>query len=356
MHEGRASRGGPPRRVSAAFLVITLAGLLLSSCGQIGWAATTDTGIPVRLGYFPNITHAPAIVGAQEGFFAEELGPAARFTTSTFKAGPEAIEALFSGALDFAYVGPSPSINAFQKSKGEAMRIVAGTTSGGASLVVTPGITSTSDLTGKVVATPQLGNTQDVALRAWLADQGLGTDAQGGGDVSIRPQDNAQTLQTFRGGEIDGAWVPEPWATRLVQEAGGKVLVDERSLWPEGRFVTTNLVVRKAFLDAHPDLVARVLRAHVRAIEFVNADPATAQRIVDEAVNDLTGKALPGRVIETAWANLTFTADPIPSSLRKSAEDAHAVGLLESTDVDGIYDLGPLDAVLRAQGQPGIGS
>lgn len=355
MQQGRAARGSAPWRLGATSLAIALVAVLLTSCGQTGWAATDDdAAIPVRLGYFPNITHAPAIAGVQEGFFTDELGPAARFATSTFKAGPEAVEALFSGALDFAYVGPSPSINAFQKSKGDAMRIVAGTTSGGASLIVNPEINSASDLRGKVLATPQLGNTQDVALRAWLASQGLATDVQGGGDVSIRPQENSQTLQTFRSGDIDGAWVPEPWATRLVQEAGGKVLVDERTLWPQGRFVTTNLIVRKAFLDAHPDLVAKVLRAHVRAIDFVNADPATAQRIVNEAVNDLTGKALPDRVIESAWTHLTFTEDPIPSSMHKSAEDAHDVGLLQSTDIDGIYDLGPLNAVLQAQARQAI--
>ena len=142
---------------------------------------------------------------------------------------------------------------------GEAIRIVSGATSGGAYLVVKPEITSAAQLKGKTLATPQLGNTQDVALRAWLKSQGLSSDPQGGGDVAILPQANAQTLDTFKSGDIDGAWVPEPWATRLVQEGGGKVLVDERDLWPDGQYVTTHLVVTRSSCEAHPDVVKALL-------------------------------------------------------------------------------------------------
>lgn len=336
-------------RRAAIGAAIALAAALVAGCSQAGNAA--DRPVPVRLGYLPNITHAPGVAGVEQGFFTEQLGSAGELRPTTFKAGPEAVEALFSGALDMAYVGPNPAINAYQRSGGEAIRIVAGSTSGGAALVVKPDINSAADLEGKTLATPQLGNTQDVALRTWLAGEGFETDFEAGGDVSIRPQENAQTLETFRSGNISGAWVPEPWATRLVQEGDGKVLVDEATLWPGGRYVTAHLVVRKAFLDAHPDLVARMLEAHVRSIGFLDADPAAGQAVVNAGIEKLTGKALPDDVIRAAWPHLTFTEDPVAASLHKSAEDAAATGLLESTDIDGIYDLGPLNSILQAQGR-----
>lgn len=337
------------RALAAALLgfAATLAG-----CGG---DSTPDTGSPVlRLGYFANVTHAPALVGLEQGFIANALGPDVKLELRTFNAGPEAVEAIFSDALDVSYVGPNPAINAFAKSRGTAIRIVAGATSGGAALVVKPEITQAAQLKGAKLATPQRGNTQDVALRAWLAHQGLKSDLEGGGDVSISPMPNAQTLETFRAGEIQGAWVPEPWATRLVLEGGGSVLVDERSLWPEGRFVTTHVIVRTQFLKDHPDLVSRFLRGHVEAVGFLNADPAAARAIVNEGIEKLTGKALPAAVIERAWQSLAFTVDPIASSLRKSAQDATEVGLLDPVDLKGIHDLAPLNALLTAAGQPPV--
>ena len=201
-----------------------------------GTAAAAD-GEPatLRLGYFPNVTHAPAIIGVETGLFAEALGANVTLESTTFNSGTEVIEAMFSGALDASFIGPNPAINGYAKSNGEEVRIVAGTTSGGASLVVREGIDAPEDLAGTKLATPSLGNTQDVALRAWLQEQGYTTDTAGGGDVTITPQDNADTLTAFQTGAIDGAWVPEPWATRLVNEGGGHVLVDERDIWPDGR-------------------------------------------------------------------------------------------------------------------------
>jgi NitT/TauT family transport system substrate-binding protein len=334
--------------LAAAHLLLAT---LLPGCGD-----SPAGGAPslVRLGYFANVTHAPAIVALEQGYFAEELGAGVTLEPRTFNAGPEAVEALFSEALDVSYIGPNPAINAFAQSGGEAIRIVAGATSGGAALVVQPSITKPADLAGKKLATPQLGNTQDVALRAWLVAQGLSANLEGGGDVSILPQANAQTLETFRAGEIQGAWVPEPWATRLVLEGGGSVLVDERSLWPDGKFVTTHVIVRTRFLEEQPDLVAAVLRAHVRAVDFANAAPAEAREIVNAGIAKRVGKALPDAVIERAWANLHFTLDPIAASLRKSGEDATAVGLLDPVKLDGIYDLGALNEILAAAGKPPI--
>jgi NitT/TauT family transport system substrate-binding protein len=266
----------------------------------------------------------------------------------TFNAGPAAVEALFSDGLDATYIGPNPAINAFAKSNGEAIRIISGATSGGASLVVRPGIAQPSDLKGKKIASPQLGGTQDVALRAWLAGQGLKPDTADG--ASVVPQENAQTLESFKAGSIEGAWVPEPWATRLVQEGGGKVLVDERSLWPEGQFVTTHLIVRTKFLKEHPATVKRLLEAQVAANDFVNKDPAEAQRLTNQGIERITGKKLSDKVITASWANLTFTNDPIAGSLTKSAADAEKVGLLKKVDLKGIYDLAPLADVLKAAG------
>jgi NitT/TauT family transport system substrate-binding protein len=340
-----------PAKPRAAAALLALASALLG-CG--GDAAPAGAGRVLRLGYFANLTHAPALVALEQGLLAQALGPGVALELRAFNAGPEAVEALFSEALDAGYLGPNPAINAFAQSQGEAIRIVAGATSGGAALVVAPAIREPAQLRGAKLATPQLGNTQDVALRAWLAGQGLRTDLAGGGDVSIVPQANAQTLETFRAGVIQGAWVPEPWASRLVLEAGGVVLVDERSLWPDGRFVTTHLVVRTAFLEQQRDLVERLLRAHVQAIDRLGAEPAQSREIVNAALARLTGKALPSAVLERAWAGLSFTVDPIASSLRASAARASAVGLLDPVSLDGIYDLDLLNAILAADGKPRV--
>jgi NitT/TauT family transport system substrate-binding protein len=313
--------------------------------------ATSGEKVTLRLGYFPNVTHATALVGVEKGIFADALGPNVKLETQTFNAGPAAIEALFGGALDASYIGPSPTINAYAKSKGAALRIISGATSGGASLVVKQGINSAADLKGKKLATPQLGGTQDVALRAWLKDQGLNADTSGGGDVSIQPQDNGATLDAFKTGSIDGAWVPEPWATRLVLEGNGKTLVDERTLWPGGQFVTTHLIVSTKFLTDHPDVVKRLLEGQVKANDYVNANPADAQKAVNDQIEKITQKRMTDATLAASWKNLSFTNDPIASTLGASAAKAQAVGLLDKVDLTGIYDLDPLNEVLKAAGQ-----
>ncbi|MGH2767756.1 MAG: ABC transporter substrate-binding protein [Actinomycetota bacterium] len=353
MRVSEMALGGSRRRRWPLGLVVLG---LLAGCGRGPAAAGGATGRPVTvtLGYFPNITHAPAIVGVEKGLFARHLGTGVKLRTATFNAGPAAVEALFAGAVDTAYIGPGPAINGFVKSKGEAIRIVSGSTSGGASLVVRQGIDRPFDLVGKKLATPQLGNTQDVALRTWLRKQGLKTDLHGGGDVSIVPQDNAQTLETFRLGAIDGAWAPEPWATRLVEEGGGKVLVDEATLWPGGRFVTTLLVVRTEFLKARPDLVKRLVQGHIAAIGFINASPGAARRLLNETIAELTGKQLPDRIIARAWERVEFSTDPVASSLEKMAGNATALGLLDRFDLDGIYELALLNQLMATGAKPEV--
>jgi NitT/TauT family transport system substrate-binding protein len=344
------------RRVAALAAAATLALAALSACGS-GEVASIGEGraATVRLGYFANVTHAAAIVGVDNGLIKKELGDTALETT-TFNAGPAAVEALFSGSLDAAYIGPNPAINAFAKSNGEAIRIIAGATSGGAQLIVSQDIDEPADLAGKTLATPSLGNTQDVALRSWLKDQGFETNKDGTGDVNITPTENAQTLTEFQAGRIDGAWVPEPWASRMVLEADGKVLVDEKDLWPNGEFVTTHLIVRTEFLEQFPETVEALLRGHVAAVAFAQDDANDAKTVVNDGIEKLTSKRLPDEVIDRAWPNLAITNDPIASSLQKSADDAAEVGLSDEVDLQGIYDLSLLNSILKQDGEEPVSS
>ena len=215
--------------------------------------------------------------------------------------------------------------------------------------------TSPEDLAGTTLATPQLGNTQDVALRAWLAEQGYETTIEGGGDVTIAPTANADTLQLFQAGELDGAWLPEPWASRLVAEAGASVLVDERDLWPDGEFVTTHLIVRTEFLEEHPETVQALLRGHVAAVTALQDDPDEAPAIVNAAIEELTGEPLAEDVIVRAFDHLTITFDPIAASLSTSAEHAFAAGTLEEeVELQGIYSLDALNTILDEEGLPAV--
>jgi NitT/TauT family transport system substrate-binding protein len=339
-------------------LALTATALLtattLAACGDDSSAGSNGEAKTIRLGYFPNITHAPALVGVNKGFFQQALG-STKLEAKTFNAGPAAIEALFSGAIDAAYIGPNPAINGWAQSKGTGLKIIAGSTSGGAGLVVKPGINGPADLKGKKIATPQLGNTQDVALRSWLKQNGLNADQQGGGDVSIAPQDNATSLQAFAQGAIDGAWVPEPNFSRMQLESGGKVLVNEKDLWPNGQFVTTHLIVTQDFLKKYPATVQKLLQGHIQSVEYIKKDTAGAEQAANAQLAALTGKPLKDNVLAAAFGNLTFTYDPISSSLYASAKHAEDVGLLKPVDLKGIYDLGPLNALLTADGLAEVG-
>jgi NitT/TauT family transport system substrate-binding protein len=339
-------------------LVMAAALLLVAvGCGQMVSSSSTDTGpLTLRLGYFPNLTHSPALVGVKGGFFADALGSGVTLETHTFNAGPEAVTALLSGSLDASFMGPNPTVNAFVQSHGEAVRVVAGSTSGGALLVVRAGINSPADLKGKKIADPQLGGTQDVSLRWYLRQHGLHADTSGGGDVSILPQDNATTLTGFREGNVDGGWLPEPWASRLIVEAGAHVLVDERDLWPGGEFVTTNLVVSTAFLRAHPRRVKALIQGVSNSIAYLNSNPAEAQQKANDAVAEITQKKLSAAVVSASWVHMTFTLDPLAATLKASADHAHALGLLPSANVSGLYDLTELNEVLSAQGKPAVAS
>jgi NitT/TauT family transport system substrate-binding protein len=342
----------PPtlRRRRAALVAAGLALAAAAVAPSAAEASGGDEPATLRLGYFPNVTHAPAIIGVDSGTFAETLGPDVEIELSHFNAGGEAIEALLSGAIDASFIGPNPAINGFAQSDGEALRIVAGSTSGGASLVVAEGIESPDDLAGATLASPALGNTQDVALRAWLAETGYATDTAGGGDVQVVNVENAEALTLFRDGELDGAWVPEPWATRLVLEGGGHVLVDERDLWPDGQFVTTHLIVGTGYLEERPDVVTGLLTGLLDTVDAINADPAAALEATNDGIEAITSNRLADETITGAFEQLSFTVDPIASSLQGSAADAVAVGLLEEVDLTGIYDLTLLNELLAERG------
>lgn len=347
-HPTQASLRGAAR---ARALATVLAAVAISACAGNSAAPATspaaDTGpVTLRLGYLPNLTHAPALVGLQAGYFRNSLGSDVTLETHTFNAGPDEVTALLSGALDAAFMGPNPTTNAFVQSHGRAVRVVSGATSGGALLVVRPGITSAADLKGRKIADPQLGGTQDTALRWYLKSKGLKTDTSGGGDVSVVPQDNSQSLLSYRQGSIDGGWLPEPYASRMVIESGAHVLVDERDLWPQGSFVTTDLVVRTDFLRAHPARIKALLEGLYQAVEAINADPTAAQGISNQALTALSGKPLAGSVLTAAWGHMTFTVDPLASSLATAAGHAHDLDLLPRVDLKGLYDLGLLNQVL----------
>ncbi len=292
-------RPQPLRRIRSRHLVLlATVGLALTgaACSSSSATPSSSTGstsnapVTLRLGYLTNLTHASALVGVQDGYFKQSLPNNVTLQTSTYNAGPAAVTALLAGSLDAAYLGPNSAITAYSQGKG-AIRIISGATSGGAALVVNPSITSPSQLSGKTLATPQLGNTQDVALRTWLKKQGLTFPGPNGGsgEVTILPEDNATTLTSFEAGSIAGAWVPEPWSTRMVAEGHGKVLVNEKTLWPGGLFSTTLLVVNKDFLAANPTVVSDLLKGQLATDSFLNKSPTQAQTDANTALAALPG-------------------------------------------------------------------
>lgn len=308
-------------------------------------AAATSPAAELRLGYFGNVTHAPALIGVSKGIIASKLG-STKLSTQVFNAGPAAIEALNAGAIDATYIGPNPAINSFVQSKGESISIIAGAASGGAQLVVKPGINSAADLKGKTLASPQLGGTQDVALRAWLGKQGLKTNPNGGGDVAVNPTENAQTLKLFQDGKLDGAWLPEPWASRLVLQAGGKVLVDEKDLWEKGEFPTTILIVSKKFAAEHPETVTALLQGHEASVKWLNtASAADKSTAINAALKATAGSTLPADVIDRSLKNITFTVDPLAGTYKKLLQDGVDAGITKPADINGIFDLRALNGV-----------
>lgn len=329
----------------------SLLSLVVLIAGALAWAQNPAV---LRVGAFPNVTHPQAMVGKATGWFEKKMGPNVRVEWKSFNAGPSAIEALYANAIDMAYVGPNPTITGYVRSNGEALRVIAGACSGGASLVVRSdsGIEKASDFRGKRVASPQLGNTQDVALRAWLKSNGLRTRDKGG-DIQVIPLANPDQLTLFLKKDLDAAWAPEPWAARLIREGNGRLFLDERTLWPGGQFVTTNLIVSTKFLRDHPDVVKRWLDAHVEITDWINGHPSDAKTLLNQQIHRETGRALPALVLDDAFGRLQVTYDPLRSSLMTSAKSAFEAGFLGRVmpDLSRLYDLALLNQVLAEKGK-----
>jgi NitT/TauT family transport system substrate-binding protein len=328
-----------------------------STTGSQGFTNTVKT---LRIGYFPNINHAQAVIGFGTGDFQKALGSNIKVETTVFNAGPSAIEALLAKRIDATYVGPNPAINGYVVSNGKDLKIVAGVSSGGAVFVVRndAGINSPKDFANKKFASPQLGNTQDVALRKYLLDNGYKT-VENGGNVTVVPVANSDILTLFLKKEIDGAWVPEPWGARLVKEGNGKIFLDERSLWPGGKFVTANVAVSSDYLKNNPDVIKKLLAAHVNETTWINDHKEEAIKSFNIELKKLTGKTIAEDELRDALSRLDITYDPLKLTLFRSANSAYDLGFLAKgkprPDLSGIFDLTILDEVLKKKGLKTIG-
>src|SRR6476619_573295 len=355
-----------------ALIAITFSALAYQYSINIANAQTNDgQSKTLRIGYFPNINHAQAVIGLNNGDFQKILGNNTKVETIVFNAGPSAVEALLANRIDATYIGPNPTINGYVASGGKDIRVISGVSSGGASFVVRndAGIQSVKDLGGKKFASPELGNTQDISLRKYLVNNGYKT-AENGGNVTVVPVANADILTLFLKKEIDGAWVPEPWATRLVNEANGKIFVDERDLWPpQGKFVTANIIVRTDYLNQNPDVIKKLLEAHVNETLWINnhlnSDKNNStfnDKNINQVVNafnnvlkKMTGKTISDDELKQAFSRMDFTYDPLKQSLYKIADDANNLGFISDSKVNklnitGIYNLQILNSVLKEKG------
>lgn len=324
--------------------------LLVAGCGS---SSTGGNGqVTLNLGYFPNLTHTVALVGVGRGTFQQELGAKVALQTKTFNAGPAEIQALLAGSIDIAFVGPSPAINGYTQSHGSALRVISGASSGGVLFVVRSdeNMNSPADLANKKIADPQKGGTQDVALRNYLQAHNLKSTDQGG-NVQIISTDNASILNLFKEGRLDGAWVPEPWATRLLVEGKGKIFLNENSLWPGGQFATTIVVVRQAFYSAHPDVVKQFLQADIDTVEYIRSNQASAEQIANEQIKAITGSPVKSNELPLAFQDLQITYDPLVSTINQQANRSYALGFVSSKpDLTSFYNLGPLNEVLTSKG------
>jgi NitT/TauT family transport system substrate-binding protein len=309
----------------------------------------------LRIGYFPNINHAQAVIGLGNGDFQKTLGKNVNVQTVVFNAGPSAIEALLAKKIDVTYVGPNPAVNGYVVSEGKDLKIIAGASSGGAAFVVRndSGIASPKDFAGKKFASPQLGNTQDIALRSYLIKYGF-KPTEDGGNVAVVAIANPDILTLFLKKQLDGAWVPEPWASRLVKEANGRIFLDERSLWSDGKFVTANIAASTDYLKNNPDVIRKLLAAHVNETVWINNHKEEAIKAINVELKKLTGKGIPEDELKQAISRIDFTYDPLKLSLFQSANNAYDLGFLAKgkphPDLSGIFDLTILDQVLKESG------
>lgn len=318
-------------RILSAICAAILAVCGLSSCSK-------QQSNVVRIGHFPNISHAQALVAHNlsrqgKGWFEQRVGKDVEIQWALFNAGPSAMESLLSGAVDVTYVGPSPAINAFARTGGEDVRIIAGSADGGASLVVDPkkNIKKPSDFKGKRIGTPQLGNTQDVACRAWLAENGMNVTLTGG-DAFVIATPNPEQLQLFRSGSLDAVWTVEPWVTRLVDEAGGKIYLQQNDT------VTTVLVAGQKILKERPEFIKKLVAAHEELTRWINENPQEAQKLVHAELQALTGGKISLDLVKKAWPRLIFTSQMNPKGLQDFVDSAYKSKLLKNrVDVKNLF-------------------
>lgn len=302
-------------------------------------AADNGPADELKIGYFANLTHAPALISQSKGILKDQLdSDGTKLESQIFNAGPAAVEALNSGAIDAAYLGPNPALNSYLSSHGESLNVISGAAYGGASMVVNDKITKPEQLAGTNLASPQFGGTQDVALRNYVKGLKLSQDA------TVTPSSNGTVAQLFGRGEIDGAWVPEPYASLLVEKNGGHRLVNEADLWPEGKFPTTVLVVSKDFMASHPATVQKLVDANTEAIDWLNtADDKEKLKAVQEALAKANGSTFDEAVIAAALKEVNFSSDPLPETYQELVDHAFAVGVGTGGDADGLVDTRFLD-------------
>ncbi len=343
-------------RTNLAFAALAVTALLLSITVLIGYLATAPSANTLRVGFSPNVTHAQALFGIATGMYQQAFGSDFAIQPRAYNAGPNAISALLTQQVDLVFVGPSPTLTGLAVAGPDILRVIAGAASGGASFVIQPylNLTNDSDFHLKTFATPQAGNTQDIALRHYLLTRGH-TTLDKGGDVDIITPGNAGILTQFQQHRIDGAWVPEPWATRLVQEAGGKVFLDERTLWPNGQFVTTHLVTTKRYLDGHRDVLSKFLNAYVNVTLRLQRANAADLTIVNGEITNLTNVRLDQKIIDAAFMSLNLSYDPIGSSLHKYLAWAQELGFVpQGVNANSLYDLTLLNEILMKRGLPPV--
>lgn len=312
-------------KIFAAVLLLSLAG-----CGGSATPAGAGKTAPVRLGYFANLTHAQALIGTSRGDFQKALGEAP-LETRCFNAGPAAVEAIFAGELELAYVGPSPALNAYIKSRGKAVRVISGSAANGVTIVARKdsGITSLNQLGGKKLSTPQYGNTQDVSARHYLKNVLKANLREDGGDTEIFTIANAEQVSLLRLGKLDAAWTPEPWASRMLHEAGATLIAEEKDLWESGQFCTVVLIASTRFLEERPETALQFLRAHADVTKWVNDNRESAAALVNEQLKHHLGKGLSAPVLTSAFSRVIFTVDPLKASIMQFAKHSHELGFIK---------------------------
>jgi len=342
-------------KISTALLGIVLLGNLVGCVSKTeevtGAANKVEENVDVRVGYFPNITHSQALVGKDQGSFQKAIGETNKIDWKLFNAGPAEIEALFAGAVDIGYIGPGPAINGYAKSAGD-IQIIAGATDAGAIFVSKEGlvIKDLKDLSGKKIAVPQFGNTQDLTLRKILSENGL-LDTTKGGTVEVQQAANADILTLLQKGEIDAALVPEPWGSRLIKEAGANVILDYKDLLRDGQYTTAVVVVRTEFLKNHPKIVEDFIRNHVEVTDYINANKEEAKAVVNKQITDLTNKSIAKDVLDSAFNRLTITNNPEGDSVLDFLNLSVEEGFLRSEpDTKDLINISILNKVLKEKG------